>query len=161
MARSTKNPFAILGLSGSRSMSLRAANIVAANRWRTSAPLSFHGPIHRPVPRLPACPDQVPVITSGVRVGVRVSRRNRQDLNGRNTRVRSPHNSVNQKIIKFGHFATVGAVVRKNSIRRFSAQCNALLHSGRLAVEITIRQRHLREIGDYGNTGSDVTYEWM
>jgi len=32
IARSTKNPFAIFGLFGSRSMSLRAARIVAANR---------------------------------------------------------------------------------------------------------------------------------
>src|SRR5207245_8338729 len=32
MARSTKNPFAMFGLFGSRSMSFRAANIVAANK---------------------------------------------------------------------------------------------------------------------------------
>ena len=71
--------------------------------------MSFHGPIRRPVPRLPARPDLVPVIASSMRVGVRVSRRNRQDLDGWDARVRSAHNSVNQKIIKFGHFLTVGA----------------------------------------------------
>ena len=78
--------------------------------WRTSAPPSFHWPIRRSVPRFPACPDHLPVVATGVRVGVQITGRNRQHFNGWNTRVRGAHNSVNQKIIKFGHFTTVGAL---------------------------------------------------
>jgi len=62
------------------------------------------------VPRLPACPDHLPVITSGIRVRVQITGRNRQTVNGWNTRVRSAHDSVDKKIVKFGHFATVGTL---------------------------------------------------
>ena len=51
----------------------------------------------------------MPVITSGVRVGVRVTRRNRQHLNGRNTRVWRLHNPVDKKIVEFGYIVTVRA----------------------------------------------------
>src|SRR6266850_2137837 len=52
----------------------------------------------------------MPVVAAGVRVGIRVARRNRQHFNGRNTRVRSTHDSVDKKIVEFGHFITVGAL---------------------------------------------------
>src|SRR5882672_8359541 len=72
--------------------------------------LSFHGPMRRPVSRLPACPDHLPVVATGVRVGVRVAGRNRQNLDSRYAGLRSLHNSVDKKIVKFGHFITVGAL---------------------------------------------------
>jgi hypothetical protein len=78
--------------------------------WRTFFPLSFHGPIRGSVSCLPACPDHLPVVATGVRVGVRVTRRNRQHRNGWNTRVWGLRNSVDKKIIKFGDFAAVGTL---------------------------------------------------
>src|SRR5437016_801949 len=52
----------------------------------------------------------MPVVAAGVRVGVRITRRNRQHLNGWNTRVRGAHDSVDQKIVEFSHVPTVGAL---------------------------------------------------
>ncbi len=37
--------------------------------WRTFSPLSFRRPIRRPVPRLSACPDLLPIVATGVRAG--------------------------------------------------------------------------------------------
>jgi len=62
------------------------------------------------ISRLPACPDLMPVVATGVRVGVRVTRRNRQHVDGWNTRVWGLGNSVDKKIVEFGHFITVGAL---------------------------------------------------
>jgi hypothetical protein len=72
--------------------------------------LNFARPIRRPVSRLPARPDQVPVITSSIRVGIRVTWRNRQHFNSWNTRVRGAHDSVYKEIINLGHFLTIGAL---------------------------------------------------
>src|SRR6266513_2469896 len=88
------------------SISLRAARMLQ----QTEFPLSFHGPIRHPVRRLPACPDHLPVIATGVRVGVRVSRRNRQHFNGWNTRVRGTHDSVDKEIVNLSLFLTIGAL---------------------------------------------------
>jgi hypothetical protein len=73
-------------------------------------PLLFRRPIRGPVPRLPTCPDLLPVVTTGSRVGVRVAGRNRQHVNGWNTRVWELRNSVDKKIVEFGHFITVGTL---------------------------------------------------
>src|SRR6266478_8951921 len=77
---------------------------------RTSAPLSFHGPIRGPVSRLPACPDLMPVVATGSRVGVQITRRNRQDLDRRYAGFRSLHYFVDEKIVNLGHFLTIGAL---------------------------------------------------
>src|SRR6266699_5006626 len=69
---------------------------------------SFHRPIRGSVSRLPACPDLMPVVATGVRVGVRVGVRNRQHLNGWNTRVWSAHDSLDKKIVESSHVLTVG-----------------------------------------------------
>ena len=95
---------------GSRPMSLLAARIVAANNMADFRSSVTSRPTRRPVPRLPTCPDLVPIIATGIRVGVRVTRRNRQHLNGWNTRVWGLGNSVDKKIVEFGHFITVGAL---------------------------------------------------
>src|SRR5260370_4590388 len=71
-------------------------------------PLSFHWPVRSPVSRLPA--DHLPVVATGVRVGVRVTRRNRQHVNGWNIRVRGTHDSVYQEIVDLGHFLAIGAL---------------------------------------------------
>src|SRR5260370_3327 len=63
-----------------------------------------------PVPRLPTCPDHLPAFATGVRVGVRVTGRNRQHRNGWNTRVRSAHDSAYKEIVNLGHFLTIGAL---------------------------------------------------
>jgi len=73
-------------------------------------PLLFRRPIRGSVPRLPACPDHLPVVATGVRVGVWVTGRNRQTVNGWNTRVWGLRNSVDKKIVEFGHFITVGTL---------------------------------------------------
>jgi hypothetical protein len=62
------------------------------------------------VPRLPACPDLMPVIAASMRVGVRVTRRNRQDFDRRYTGLRSLQYFVDEKIVKFGHVLTIGAL---------------------------------------------------
>jgi len=72
--------------------------------------MSFHWPIRGSVSRLPASPDLVPIIATGIRVRVRVTRRNRQTVNGWNTRVWSAHDSVDEKIVEFGYIVTVRAL---------------------------------------------------
>jgi len=52
----------------------------------------------------------MPVVAASIRVGVRVTRRNRQHLNGWNTRVRSAHDSVYKEIVKLSQFLTIGAL---------------------------------------------------
>src|SRR6267154_6811165 len=52
----------------------------------------------------------MPVVATGVRVRVRVAGRNRQHLNGWNTRARNAHDSVDKKIVEFSHVLTVGAL---------------------------------------------------
>jgi hypothetical protein len=127
-------------------------------KWRTSAPLSFRRPIRHSVPRLPACPDLMPVVATDVRVGVRVAGRNRQHFNGWNSRVRRAHDSVDKKIVEFSHVLTVGAlyfdlaakmvVVRKrvgpdlhgNDLRNWGTYTSCsfpleLLHRGIVQVE--------------------------
>ena len=51
----------------------------------------------------------MPVVATGVRVGVRVAGRNRQHFNSWNTRVSSAHDSVYKKIVEFSYLLTVGA----------------------------------------------------
>jgi len=79
-------------------------------KWRIFSPMSFHWPIRGSVSRLPASPDLVPIIATGIRVRVRVTRRNRQTVNGWNTRVWSAHDSVDEKIVEFGYIVTVRAL---------------------------------------------------
>jgi hypothetical protein len=52
----------------------------------------------------------MPVVAASMRVGVRVTQRNRQDLDRRYARLRSAHDSVDKKIVKFGHVLTIGAL---------------------------------------------------
>jgi len=111
IARSTKNPFAMFGLPRVKVYELPCSqNGCSEQNGELSAPLSFHGPIRGPVSRLPACPDLMPVVAASIRVRVRVTRRNRQHLNGWNTRLRSAHDSVDEKIVEFSHVVTVGAL---------------------------------------------------
>jgi len=83
---------------------------VGAFRPRTFFPLSFHGPIRRPVSRLPARPNHLPVMATCVGVWVWVTRRNRQHIDGWKTRVRGLQYSAEKIIVKLGDFTTVGAV---------------------------------------------------
>src|SRR6267154_3808323 len=52
----------------------------------------------------------MPVVAAGVRVGVRITRRNRQYLNGWNARVCRLHYPVDKKIVGFGYVVTVWAL---------------------------------------------------
>jgi len=73
-------------------------------------PLSFHGPVRRPVPRLlPACPDSLPIVATGVRVWIRVAWRNRQYFDFRYAGLRSLQDSIDEIGVKFSDFAAVGA----------------------------------------------------
>ena len=67
-------------------------------------------PIRRFESRSPSCPDCSPVIEAGVRIGVRVTQGDRQDLDGGNARVRRLHDSVDEKVIQLGHFSAAGTL---------------------------------------------------
>ena len=56
------------------------------------------------------CPDPLPEFATGVRVGVRVTGRNRQYLDRRYAGFRSLHYFVDEKIVKLGDFAAVGTL---------------------------------------------------
>ena|SRR5437016_13852632 len=73
-------------------------------------PRSFDRPVRGSVSRLPTCPDLMPVVAAGVRVGVRVTRRNRQNLDRRYAGFRSLQYFVDEKIVKLGHVLTIGAL---------------------------------------------------
>jgi len=67
-------------------------------------------PIDRSEPRCSVRENPLPPLDTSVRVGVRVTRRNGQDLDRRYAGFRSLHYFVDEKIVKLGDFAAVGAL---------------------------------------------------
>jgi len=80
----------------------------------------------------------LPVVATSVRVGVRITGRNRQHLNGWNTRVRSAHDSAYKEIVKLGHVLTV---------RAFYFDLAARDGSGSEEVRARSRGNDLRSLG--------------
>ena len=67
-------------------------------------------PIDRSEPRCSVRENPLPPLDTSVRVGVRVTRSNRQDLDRRYAGFRSLQYFVDEKIIKLGHVLTIGAL---------------------------------------------------
>ena len=67
-------------------------------------------PIDRSEPRCSVRENPLPPLDTSVRVGVRVTRSNRQDLDRRYAGFRSLQYFVDEIIVKFGDFAAVGAL---------------------------------------------------